>query len=52
MGTESSGAIGNVNAQTGALWIGQSTYTVIRAIAIFVPGNEPVRQPVPAAADG
>lgn len=37
MGTESSGVIGNVNAGTGALWLGQSTYTAIRAMAIFVP---------------
>jgi hypothetical protein len=39
MGTESSGAIGNINAQTGALWVGQSTYTAIKAIAIFVPSE-------------
>jgi hypothetical protein len=39
MGTESSGAIGNINAQTGALWLGQSTYTAIRGVAIFVPSE-------------
>jgi hypothetical protein len=40
MGTESSGAIGNLNAQTGALWLGQSTYTAIRGVAIFVPSEQ------------
>ena len=36
MGTESLGVVGNVNPQTGTVWAGQSTYTTMRAIAIFV----------------
>lgn len=36
MGTESSGFVGNVNPQTGAMWAGQSSYTTMRAIAVFV----------------
>jgi uncharacterized protein YbjQ (UPF0145 family) len=35
-GTESSGVVGNINPQTGALWAASSTYTSIRATAIFV----------------
>jgi hypothetical protein len=39
MGTESSGVVGNVNPQTGAVWMGQSTYTTMRATAILVPAE-------------
>jgi hypothetical protein len=36
MGTESSGFVGNMNPQTGAMWAGQSSYTTMRASAVFV----------------
>lgn len=35
-GTASSGVVGSVNPQTGAIWAGQSTYTTMEARAIFV----------------
>lgn len=35
-GTGSSGIVGSVNPQTGAIWAGQSTYTTMEARAIFV----------------
>jgi hypothetical protein len=40
MGTESSGVVGNVNPQTGDAVLTQSTYTAIRASAIFVAGSK------------
>jgi uncharacterized protein YbjQ (UPF0145 family) len=40
MGTESSGVVGNVNPQTGAVALAQSNYTAIRAIAIYVSGSK------------
>jgi hypothetical protein len=41
MGTESSGVVGNVNPQTGTVWAGQSTYTTMRASAIFCTQDNP-----------
>ena len=40
MGIESSGVVGNMNPQTGAIWMGQSTYTTMRATAIFAGRNK------------
>lgn len=39
VGTASSAMVGNVNPATGALWMAQSTSTVAKATAIFVPAN-------------
>ena len=39
VGTAANGTVGNVNPTTGTLWTAQSTSTVARATAIFVPVN-------------
>ncbi len=39
MGTESAGMVGNANPQTGAFMAGQSSYTTMRANAVYVRGQ-------------
>ena len=40
VGEGTSGVVGNFNAQSGTLWAGQSTFTIVHALAIYVDGQK------------